>query len=98
MSAYGCYVKFTSRPGQRNALVEHLLSAGTCCQYIDWYRQQWAERTVRAVSAALPPVDHGAWPKWEQLLAHALICSELIEQKSVHMAEATNLLQQTGSI
>jgi quinol monooxygenase YgiN len=27
MSAYGCYVKFTSQPGQRDALVEHLLSA-----------------------------------------------------------------------
>jgi len=26
MSAYGCYVKFTARPGQRDALVEHLLS------------------------------------------------------------------------
>ncbi len=27
MSTYGCYVKFTAQPGQRNALVEHLLSA-----------------------------------------------------------------------
>jgi quinol monooxygenase YgiN len=27
MSAYGCYVKFTAQPGQRDALVEHLLSA-----------------------------------------------------------------------
>ena len=27
MRAYGCYVKFTARPGQRDALVEHLLRA-----------------------------------------------------------------------
>jgi quinol monooxygenase YgiN len=27
MSAYGCYVKFTARRGQRAALVEHLLRA-----------------------------------------------------------------------
>jgi quinol monooxygenase YgiN len=27
MSAYGCYVKFTAQPGQRDALVEHLLRA-----------------------------------------------------------------------
>ncbi len=27
MRAYGCYVKFTAQPGQRDALVEHLLSA-----------------------------------------------------------------------
>src|SRR5437667_12394754 len=29
MPAYGCYVKFTTQPGQRDALVEHLLSAAT---------------------------------------------------------------------
>jgi quinol monooxygenase YgiN len=27
MSSYGCYVKFTARPGQRDVLVEHLLGA-----------------------------------------------------------------------
>jgi quinol monooxygenase YgiN len=27
MSAYGCYVKFTAQLGQRDALIEHLLSA-----------------------------------------------------------------------
>ena len=27
MSAYGCYVKFTAQSGQRDTLVEHLLSA-----------------------------------------------------------------------
>jgi hypothetical protein len=27
MSAYGCYVKFTTQSGQHDALVEHLLSA-----------------------------------------------------------------------
>ena len=32
MSAYGCYVKFTAQPGQRDALVEHLLSAAAFCQ------------------------------------------------------------------
>ncbi len=29
MSAYGCYVKFTARLGQRDALIEHLLHAAT---------------------------------------------------------------------
>lgn len=27
MSIYGCYIRFTARPGQRDALVEHLLRA-----------------------------------------------------------------------
>ncbi len=29
MPAYGCYVKFTAKPGQRESLVTHLLSAAT---------------------------------------------------------------------
>ncbi len=29
MSAYGCYVKFTTQSRQHDALVEHLLSAAT---------------------------------------------------------------------
>lgn len=29
MSTYGCYVKFTTLPGQRDILVKHLLHAST---------------------------------------------------------------------
>lgn len=32
MSAYGCYVKFTARPGQRDTLVEHLLRAAAAVE------------------------------------------------------------------
>ena len=76
--------------------VHRLVQAVLKDQMDEQSRQQWAERTVRAVSAALPPVEHGAWPQWEQLLAHALVCSELIAQESFHIGDATNLLQQTG--
>ena len=34
-------------------------------------KQLWAERAIRAVYAALPPVEHASWPHWERLLAHA---------------------------
>ena len=34
MSAYGCYVKFTAQPGQRDTLVEHLLSAAAFVEKI----------------------------------------------------------------
>jgi quinol monooxygenase YgiN len=34
MSAYGCYVKFTARPGQRDTLVEHLLRAATAVKSV----------------------------------------------------------------
>ena len=32
MSVYGCYVKFTAQPGQRDALIEHLLSAAALAE------------------------------------------------------------------
>jgi quinol monooxygenase YgiN len=32
MSPYGCYVKFTARPGQRDALVDHLLHAAALAE------------------------------------------------------------------
>jgi tetratricopeptide (TPR) repeat protein len=59
-------------------------------------RHQWAERTVRAVNAALPVVEHRSWPQWEQILVHILACTELIEQQDFHFAEVTHLCQQTG--
>lgn len=34
MSAYGCYVKFTAQPEQRDVLVEHLLSAAAIIEKI----------------------------------------------------------------
>src|SRR2546426_6717723 len=34
MPAYGCYVKFTAQPGQRDTLVEHLLSAAAFVEKI----------------------------------------------------------------
>lgn len=76
--------------------VHRLVQAVLKDQVDEQNRQLWAERTVCVLNAALPPVDHGAWPKWEQILAHALVCSELIEQQRVQSAEASRLLQQTG--
>jgi len=34
MSAYGCYVRFTAAPGQRDALVAHLLRAAASMEQI----------------------------------------------------------------
>jgi hypothetical protein len=59
-------------------------------------RHLWAERTVRAVNAALPAVEHRSWLQWEQILAHCLACTQLIEQQGFHFVEVTHLCQQTG--
>ncbi len=78
-----------TRSGVDNMLSMHRLVQAVLKDQIDEQsRQQWAERTVRAVHAALPDVEHGTWPQWEQILVHALACSELIEQQDFHFAEA----------
>ena len=59
-------------------------------------RQSWMERAIRAVHAALPPVEYANWPQWERLLAHAQACAEWIEPQEFHLREAADVLQQTG--
>jgi tetratricopeptide (TPR) repeat protein len=59
-------------------------------------KQLWAERAIRAVNAALPPVEHANWPQWERLLAHVQACAAWMEPQKIHLQEAARLLQQTG--
>jgi hypothetical protein len=59
-------------------------------------RQRWVERAIRAVHAALPPVEHAKWPEWERLLAHAQACAAWLNPQEIHLQEATEVLQQTG--
>jgi tetratricopeptide (TPR) repeat protein len=59
-------------------------------------RQRWVERAIRAVHAALPPVEHANWPEWERLLAHAQACVEWLDPQEIHLQEAAKVLQQAG--
>ena len=59
-------------------------------------KQRWAERAIRAIHAALPPVDHTNWQEWERLLAHAQACAAWMEPEEIHFQEAAEVLQQTG--
>jgi tetratricopeptide (TPR) repeat protein len=54
------------------------------------------ERAIRAVHAALPPVEHANWPQWERLLAHAQACAAWMDTQDIHLQEAASVLQQTG--
>ena len=59
----------------------------------------WAERTVRAVSAALPsvePVEAVDWLRWEHIVPHAQVCAQYIEDHKMQFKEATDLLSNTG--
>src|SRR5437588_586634 len=56
----------------------------------------WAERAIKMVVAALPPIAYVHQPVWERLLADALACAELARCDNLYMREAILLLQQTG--
>ena len=58
-------------------------------------RQSWAERAIRAVHAALPPVEHANWSQWERLLAHAQACAAWMEPGDPSSG-SRRVLQQTG--
>jgi tetratricopeptide (TPR) repeat protein len=81
----------------------HLLSVHRLVQAVirDAMDQQtyhlWAERTIQAVEAILPEVDHGTSERYERCLSHTLGCAELIEQLELTSSSAAQLLFQTAS-
>ena len=61
-------------------------------------QREWAERAVRAVSAAFPEVELvEAWQQCQQYLPHAQVCAELIEEWEMMFPEAARLLHRTGN-
>ena len=56
----------------------------------------WAERAVRAVNQAFPPVEYDNWPHCARLLPHALAIVSWIERDRMEFAEAGRLLNQTA--
>src|SRR5579871_936120 len=59
-------------------------------------RRQWAERTVRAVSAAFPEIEFSTWLRCEQCLPHASSCAALIKQYQLISPEAGHLFTYAG--
>ena len=62
----------------------------------DATRHLWAERAVRAVDQAFPPVEYDHWPLCDRLLPHALAVASWIERDRPEFAEAGRLLNQTA--
>ncbi len=59
-------------------------------------QRRWAERAVRAVSAAFPAVDYGNWLHCQQYMPQVQVCKALIEEWNMTFPEATHLLTQAG--
>lgn len=59
-------------------------------------QRRWAERAVRLLSATFPAPKAAAWERCQQLLSHALVCTEHIALHGFAFPEGASLLQQTG--
>lgn len=59
-------------------------------------RQEWTDRTIRAVDEAFPLIEFKTWSQCERCLPHAQVCVGLIEQGEMTSPEAVHLLNQTG--
>jgi tetratricopeptide (TPR) repeat protein len=55
-------------------------------------RRQWAERAVRAVNRAFPPVEFANWGQCERFLSQGLACAKLITGLGIETQEAARLL------
>lgn len=61
-------------------------------------QREWAERVVRAVNAVFPkdPTDLAVWPQCLRYLDQVQRCHTFIEQYTLPLIEAANLLYRTG--
>ncbi len=83
-------------PGSQTLSVHRLVQAVVRDALDAADRQRWTERAIRAVYAALPPVEHANWSEWERLLAHAQACAAWMDSQEIHLQEAASVLQQAG--
>jgi tetratricopeptide (TPR) repeat protein len=60
-------------------------------------RRLWAERAVRAVSAAFPSPEYRNWSACARLLGQAESSAELVKQWTLDFPEATGLLDDAGT-
>jgi hypothetical protein len=83
-------------PGLQTLTIHRLVQAvirDAMDQQTQW---QWAERTLRAVRAAMPEVDHPYWEACERLVPHIQAVAAQLEQQSTAQVEAAALLGQAG--
>jgi tetratricopeptide (TPR) repeat protein len=59
-------------------------------------QRRWAERAVRAVNQAFPKVDYDTWLQCQHYMPQVQACAALIDQWSMTLPEAAQLLMQAG--
>jgi tetratricopeptide (TPR) repeat protein len=59
-------------------------------------QQEYVEQTVRVIATAFPHVEFPNWPLCQRYLPQAQACAKLIQQRSVLLPEASQLLYRVG--
>jgi len=86
------------RNGNAHVLSIHRLVQTVLKESMDQETQRaWAERTVRAVNAAIPEVGSGIGSNHQYYLPHLQECAALIKQYQLQFPEAGRLLYQAGA-
>ena len=97
VEALRAYSLLSRDPHTHMLSMHRLVQATLKDQMNEQDRQQWAERTIRAVNAAFPAMEFETWPQCERCLPHGLICAEMVEQENLLLLEAASLLHWAGT-
>jgi tetratricopeptide (TPR) repeat protein len=96
IAALGAYSLIRRDPAEKTLSIHRLVQAVLRDAMSDDETKLWAEQAVLAVSEGSPVVEFATWPQWERYLPHALVCADLVRQHNFYVAEAAQILQQTG--
>ena len=90
------YSLIRRNPGAKTLSIHHLLQVILKDEMDEATQRVFAERAVRAVGKAFPPVEFATWQRCQRCLAHVQACTILIDQWKFAFPEAGRLLHHTG--
>ncbi|MGA6827415.1 tetratricopeptide repeat protein [Nitrospira sp. NS4] len=83
-------------PQQRSFSLHRLVQAVIQDMMDKETQRVWAEKVVLLVNECLPHLTVDSWPRYEQLIPHALACATAIERWEIATEKAAHLLNQAG--
>jgi tetratricopeptide (TPR) repeat protein len=97
IEALRAYSLLLRDPKRKTLSIHRVVQAVLQDQLSDREQHTWAKRTVLAVNATFPQVEHDTWEQCERLLLQALNAAQVIEQYQILSEEAGRLLHETAT-
>jgi tetratricopeptide (TPR) repeat protein len=89
---------FVRREPTRNILIMHRLVQGVVKDTLNQDKQQeYVEQIVRLINTVFPSAEFSNWLECQRYLPQAQACAKLIQQQSVLLPEASQLLYRVGT-